>query len=128
MAKLFRLAQKRDRRSINTLKNADGTFSEPGTDTIRILTNTHFPAAHPGKAQSSYDSSNKISVADLETRYEDWINPLFVRAVMRKFKPNKAAGPDELKPMVFKYLPNNAITILTLIYKACIALHHTPEK
>ena len=62
------------------------------------------------------------------TRYEDWLHPLLVRAEMRKFKPNKAAGLDELKPMVFKYLPHNAINVLTLIYKACIALHHTPEK
>ena len=126
MAALFRIAQKRDRRSINTLRKPDNTLSEPGADTIEQLTNTHFPAAHPGITTIPYNSSNKITTQELEGRYNDWINPDRVKRSLRMFKPNKAAGPDGLKPLVFKYLPENAILILTLIYKACIALGHTP--
>ena len=46
---------------------------------------------------------------------------------MKQFKPNKASGPDGLKPLVFKYLPQNALEVLVLIYKACISMGHTPK-
>ena len=47
---------------------------------------------------------------------------------MRQFKPNKAPGPDGLKPLVFKYLLQNALEVLTIIYKACISFGHTPKR
>ena len=46
---------------------------------------------------------------------------------MKQFKPNEAAGPDGLKPLVFKYLPTSALETLSIIYKACISLCHTPK-
>ena len=51
---------------------------------------------------------------------------LVVISAFKKFKPYKAAGPDDLKPMVLQQLPDNAIEALTLEYQACIALKHTP--
>ena len=128
MAILYRIAQKRDRRAINTLRRSDGSLTEPGTETIQELTNAHFPAATPGITSFKHKAQPKVDTSDLDKRYGDWITPELVRKSLRKFKPNKAAGPDELKPIIFKYLPNNAIAALTTIYKACIALGHTPNK
>ena len=127
MSKLFKIAQKRDRRSINTLRKQDNSLTDPRTDTIKILTDTHFPAAQAGKTPFRHTADKKISTEELEGKYNDWITPGLVRSSLKLFKPNKAAGPDELKPLVFKYLPDNAINTLTLIYKACIALAHTPQ-
>ena len=128
MATLFKIAQRRDRRSINTLRRSDRSLTEPGIETIKELTDAHFPAAQQGKHEIQRDSTVKIPVSELDTRYNSWINPLLVRKALRKFKPNKAAGPDQLKPIVLHHLPDNAIQILTLIFKACIALAHTPTK
>ena len=128
MAKLFKIAQRRDRRTINTIKRPDGTMTQPGMETITALTNVHFPAAQPGTTNPNLTSANKITSEDLKDKYNDWITPELVRKAMRLFKPNKAAGPDGLKPVVFKYLPDNAINILTIIYRACIALGHTPAQ
>ena len=127
MAKLFKLAQRRDRRTINTLKRPDNTLTNPGSETILELTRAHFPAAQPGSPPTSYDSSHKVDTETLHEKY-DWITSDLVRRSMRLFKPNKAAGPDEIKPLVFKYLPDNAIDTLVVIYKACIALSHTPRR
>ena len=126
MPALFRIAQKRDKRSINTLRRQDGTLTEPGEETIRELTNVHFPAAQQG-SPSVMPNLTKIMTADLNDKYNDWINPDLVRRSLKMFKAKKAAGPDGLKPWVFKYLPDNAISTLTIIYKACIALSHTPK-
>ena len=127
MATLFKIAQHRDRRSINTLLKPDNTLSEPGADTINMLTAAHFPAATPGTTSFKHDNSLQIDTETIREAH-DWIDDDLVRKSMKQFKPNKAPGPDGLKPLVFKYLPQNAIETLTLIYKACISFGHTPKR
>ena len=126
MAMLFRLAQRRDKRTINTLLKSDGSLTDPGMETITCLTDTHFPAAVPGWTPTVHDSKIKIDTEIIRDRYDTWISESLVRKAFKRFKPNKAAGTDGLKPIVFKHLPDNAIAFLTLIYKACIALSYTP--
>ena len=45
MASLAKLAQRENRHDVNTLARPDGSTTEPGQDTIDLLTSTHFPAA-----------------------------------------------------------------------------------
>ena len=127
MAILFKIAQRRDKRSINTLLKPDNTLTEPGVETITRLTEAHFPAAQIGTTPFHHNNANSIKTSELENLH-DWIDDDLVRKAMRKFKPNKAPGPDGLKPIVFKYLPQNLIATLVIIYKACISLCHTPKK
>ena len=126
MSVLFKIAQKREKRNINTLVKADGTLTEPGVETIAMLTDAHFPAAQQGSIPMSYNTEQTYSRTEIEDAH-DWIDVDLVRKAMKQFKPNKAAGPDGLKPIIFKYLPENALTTLTFIYKACISLCHTPK-
>ena len=127
MAILYKIAQRRDKRSINTLLKDDGTLTEPGAETIRKLTDVHFPAAQEGSAPTPHDNSIKIKT-DVIADSHDWIDADLTRQSLRQFKPDKAPGPDGLKPIVFRYLPQNAIDVITLIYKACISFNHTPKK
>ena len=50
-----------------------------------------------------------------------------MRRVLLKFKAKKSPGPDKLKPIIFKYLPQNTLDIISFIYKACLKLHFTPR-
>ena len=126
MSVLFKIAQKRDKRSINTLLKPDGSLTSPGAETIRHLTGTHFPAAQEGTVPYHHDNSIQIPTREIEESHE-WIDSDLVRKAMLQFKPNKAPGPDGLKPVIFKYLPRNALDVMALIYKACISLGHTPK-
>ena len=126
MSVLFKIAQNRDRRSINTLQKADGTLTDPGRETIQMLTDTHFPAAVEGTTPYKHDPTHTALTKDIEMEHE-WIDIDLVRKAMRQFKPNKAPGPDNLKPLVFKYLPQNALEVITFIYQACVTLGHTPK-
>ena len=126
MATLFKIAQRRDRRNINTLMKPDNTLTDPGIETINMLTETHFPAAQPGIDEIVHDNTIRIDT-DTILDAHDWIDSDLVRQAMKQFKPNKAAGPDGLKPIIFKYLPQNALDVITLIYKACVSLCHTPK-
>ena len=126
MAALFRIAQRREKRMINTLLRPDSSLTDPGLETIKMLTDTHFPAAIEGTTPIVHDNTNRISTEQIQNSH-DWIDEGLVYKAMKRFKPNKAPGPDGLKPIVFQHLPSNAIEVITLIYKACISLCHTPR-
>ena len=127
MAKLAKIAQRKENRTINTLLKDDNTLTEPGIETIRMLTDTHFPAAQEGTVEMIHYKKHKIRTSDIQRAFREWINPALVHKALHRFKPYKAAGPDELKPIVLQNLPDNAIQALTLIYQACVALKHTPK-
>ena len=126
MAVLFKIAQRRDKRNINTLLNADGSLTNPGAETIKKLTDTHFPAAQEGTTPFQHDNSISANTADILNDH-DWIDVDLIRKAMKQFKPHKAAGPDGLKPIVLKYLPTNALEVISCIYKACITFQYTPK-
>lgn len=126
MAVLFKIAQRRDKRNINTLLKTDGSLTNPGAETIRKLTDTHFPAAQEGTTPFQHDNDIKYDTADILEDH-DWIDVDLIRKAMKQFKPYKAAGPDGLKPIIFKYLPTNALEVISCIYKACITFQHTPK-
>ena len=56
-----------------------------------------------------------------------WIDRRRICKAMRSFSDFKASGPDDLKPIVIKWLPDNAIELLWLIFMACIKLYYTPK-
>lgn len=128
MTRLVKIAQRKDRRTINTFTNTDGTLTAPGLETIKALTDTHFPAAQEGTTPTQHDNQHKVLTEFAQQSCKDWITPALVRKALLKFKPNKAAGPDGLKPIAFRHLPDNIINAITLLYKVCILLGHTPHK
>ena len=127
MAKLIKIAQRKEQRTINTLLKEDSTLTEPGSDTIHRLMSTHFPAAHEGVEDIRHDSRHKIPTSDIQDAFAEWIDAGLVCKAFRRFLPYKAAGPDGLKPVVLQHLPPEMINAITLIFQACIALKHTPK-
>ena len=126
MTKLVRIAQKKSLQTISTLRKPDNSLSEPGADTIEVLTSAHFPAATVGAVDMQHTNQHKFQTQEIREAFKDWINPTLVKRAFKRFLPYKAAGPDNLKPIVYKHLPDNAIEALTVLYQACIALKHTP--
>ena len=69
-----------------------------------------------------------ITKAELETRYNGWINEEKIIAAFKGFESKKLPGPDGIKPITLKHLHQSMITSIKTIYKASIALHFTPTK
>ena len=55
-----------------------------------------------------------------------WINNDKIKHAFKGFENKKSPGPDGLKPIILKHLPDNIITTIRYIYNAAIALHSTP--
>ena len=67
-----------------------------------------------------------ILTTELNNKYNNWITFNRLKNALNSFKSKKSPGPDELKPIVFKHLPDSLVKQLQTIYKACIALGYTP--
>ena len=126
MASLAKQAQREERRDINVLSKPDGSSTDPGTETINLLTETHFPAATDTK-HVTYNNRRNISLDNLQTKYTDWIDRHKITSALQGFEKKKSPGPDGLKPLVFEHLPNEFISTLEVIYKSAIHLGYMPK-
>ena len=127
MSFLARVALHTDRKTLQVLRKENGELSEPGIETLETLAKAHFPAASKILPRTHYSSENAVLRSDVEARYGDYITKDKVRLALNMFKPMKAPGPDGIKPIVFRYLTENFIGYVMMIYKSCLALHYTPE-
>ena len=86
----------------------------------------HFPT-HTPKTNPEYNHT-KVTMTEITKQdFKPWIMQSHVRRVLLKFKAKKIPGPDKLKPIIFEYLPQNTLDIISFIYKACLELHYTPR-
>ncbi len=92
------------------MKDSNGEFCTTPEASINILMDTHFPG--------SVGHMAKPRVARTFTEIEDpeveFISPTRVRKAIWSFGDLKAAGPDELKPIVLKHLGEKAVNKLTI--------------
>ena len=129
MALLSRLAQHNDRRTLNLLLKPDGSTTLPGTETLEALVSAHFPTATRIEDVVENDSDDPLfSCKEIKAKYDEYVTPDLVKCSLLEFKPLKAPGPDGLKPIVFRHLPDSFIELLCFIYKACLHLRYTPAK
>ena len=127
MAQLSRIALHRDRRSLNVLYRNDGQVTSPGEETIDRLAEVHFPQAIPFD-QFPGHTVDRAERTEVIMEKFPYVNTQSVRRSLRKFKPKKAPGPDQLKPVVFRYFPVTILNFFVFLYKCCLHLHYTPRK
>ena len=127
MAHLSRIALHKDRRSLNVLFKSDGNITAPGGETIERLAEIHFPQANVF-TQFPPHTSDKAEETSVILEKFPYVTSRLVRRSLRLFKPDKAPGPDKLKPIIFRYFPTTLLTFITFLYKCCLQLQYTPRK
>lgn len=109
---------------MGVLEKEDGQNTDPGADTIDYLLSKQFPDAQPLR-ETRYAIST-VNKRDISRYYNDWITTKKVKAAFSMFQCKKSPGTDGLSPRVLKYLPDNIISNIVLLYKCLIKLHFTP--
>ena len=100
MAVLSKIALHKDCQSLIVLYKADGSVTSPGGETINRLYEIHFPQAVEFERFNGYNSDRAEDIDVIKEKIP-FINERSVRKLLRKFKPIKAPGPDQLKPVIF---------------------------
>ena len=110
---------------IGSIVKPDGTHSLIGKDTHDIIMNSHFPQNTELKS-TSYQNHLTVLSSDLTYLYDTWLSLNKIKLALNSFKDKKTPGPDGMKPIIFKHLPENTLKSLQKIYNAEIRLHFTP--
>jgi ribonuclease HI len=122
LAKLNRALQNQSNNNhLGMLKKADGTMTTIIEEMADVLMDTHMPNS----------SKTPFAQEQIETRIiapqHNWINTTNFKRAVNLFKNNKAAGPDLIKPIVLKNLPDRVIERICTLYSACIETGYTPQ-
>ena len=129
LASLARILQNKERNKLYTLQRPDGSMTDPGSETLNLLFQTHFPASTPLRKvdylQHSMSPSDTSS-SFIKSRFDRWITLELLNKAFKKFNKKKSPGPDGIKPIVFEHLPQNFKEHLLFIFKCCIHFHYTP--
>ena len=128
-AKLLR-AMKKDAFVPPTLIRDDDKYTTGKKETIELLLDTHFPGSM-NQPEPELDHYFNDIVDELNGPQKiqpiRWINHDRVRRALSSFSDYKACGPDDIKPIVLKRLPDNAIDRLVAIYTASVKLGYVPH-
>ena len=109
--------------SIGYLKLPDGSTTTTVGASLEALVDQHFPD------NSTQGPSPPLPFAPLRPLLDlPWINEKLITQAIHSFKHNKAAGPDDFKPILLHNLPPIITSRLKTLYTACITLEFTPTK
>jgi hypothetical protein len=120
MAKLYKIFDSKSQLgSIGLLRRQDGSVCKNTKEALGILMQEHFPDCEVDKyAEASICSeSHNIDTHDLT-----WINKHRLIEAIKPFGPNKASGPDDIKPIAIQNLPEVAIWALCSLLRASMGL------
>jgi ribonuclease HI len=104
------------------IKKPDGLMTTSVEEMADVLFDTHFP-------NSSKFEPNSIEMGEktIYAPHYHWINTTKFQKAVSLFKNDKAAGPDQIKPIVLKNLPTRIIERICTLYSACIESGYTPK-
>ena len=123
MAKLNKILDRKESSHLGMVTKSDGSSTSNTGETLRVMLDEHFPG------------SENIIELDVRSSFEgdarpidslEWITNARIRRALNQFKPHKTAGPDGLKPIALRQLPEAAITYIRHIYTACIEIEFSP--
>jgi len=108
-------------------KKQDGTITTSGAEALSTLFNCHFPGSLEYEPNETNTNDSGIPHSFIKSNSFSFISEEKVQAAISSFKPMKAAGPYNLKPIVLQNLDERSIEELTVIYKVCLVLGYVPK-
>lgn len=114
---------------LTTLRKEDGVRTETGSETLKVMFDTHFP-----ELKVIQDDHGPISWKEQQRRTSkyDWIiakrevDECNVKWALESFQSFKAPGPDNIYPILLQQGASILGPHLCRLYKACIAFGHIP--
>ena len=126
MALLTRIARHRDKQDLSVLYTNDGEITELGEGTIKRLAEVHFPQASLYEGHAPRNNDRACLSSEIVGKYE-YISKRLVKLSLLRFKVGKAAGPDGLSPLLFRYFPDTLLERIAFLYECCIHFRYTPR-
>lgn len=124
-AKLMKIINSQKSKAISLLTDSQGKTTTP-LETINNLMDVHFPKSRP-PTEEDYEipKGPAYKTADIVRGFK-FCSSDIVRLAALEFGPLKAAGPDNIKPILIQKMGPGMMNRLTTIFKATLTLRYTP--
>ena len=106
------------------LMTKDGRLLDP-QESLDYLATTHFPGSTDTPCRDR--RTGKKTKVNINNPRAAFISVKKVKSSIASFMPHKGPGPDKLPPIVFKHFGEQALELLTRIYKASYLLEYIPD-
>ena len=123
MSKITKIIRRTKRQEVGLLRRPDGTKCTNTEEVLNLLLMEHFPQCLTNTVDTSVPNTHRTKVKPLP-----WINLERVKSGIDLFGPHKAAGPDDIKPIVLQNLSDNILEGIVRIFTACMTLGYTPMR
>ena len=124
VARLNKLVQRRETHQLGLVRDGLGVSTETPEASVDALLDAHFPGSTHGYVNNNVPSGS-VGFWEIQGRYP-WLSEPMIKRAVSTFAPDKAAGPDKIKPLVLKHLPDQTMCVLRTLYSASIALGYVP--
>ena len=125
VARFNKILNKKSLNSLGLLNDKDGNILDP-QHSLNHLVGEHFPGS---KNYHKGDTPTALNV--LSCKHDDdaseFITKQKVEAAFKSFGSHKAAGVDDIKPIVLKSLEVKALDRITTLYRISLTLGYIPE-
>ena len=106
------------------VKDKHGTITTSINDSLSSLLEHHFPH---GSNSAGFPLPVVTDLPSVSIPHYDWLSVDRIRKAFSSFSDNKTPGPDNIKPIILKNLPDSALSYLSKIFSASIFLGYTPS-
>ena len=116
LARLVKIIRYHPKYSIGLLRRSDGRMTDSQEQTLELLTNTSFPGSKAWEADNAPPQRKPFA---LKTP-EKWMTIDMIKSAFNDLGPMKAAGPDEIRPILLQHAPLKFLKNLQNIYCSSI--------
>ena len=125
VAKFRHVLDKKSQNALGMVTDRNGKPARDVKHTLDILLQEHFPDCKNITNGKNYGTP-RIRECEPSDGNTPFITVEKVEAAIKTFGSHKAAGLDEVKPIVLNHLRSKAIKRLTTIYQSSVMLGYTP--
>ena len=118
-ARLHKIMKQGRQPKLGTVLKQDGSYTKNPEETLEVLMDTHFPKAETNNTDNLNNIIEDIDVNNVEKIIES-INIESVRAAIKGFKPYKAAGFDQIKPVLLQKGIDSLDEILVKLFRRSV--------
>ena len=115
-------------KGVSLLRQGD-TFAISAEESLDFLLKQHFPLHLPLREEEQLSEEvGKFMNSDRSEEILQYFQVWRVKAATASFQPMKAAGPDDLKPIVLQHIGDEALAKITNFFKRSLMSSFIPKR
>ena len=109
LSKLDKQIRHQPRHQISQMRKDDGTFTSTLDESLNVILNICFPGCKDYLPENDIEWQNLVTLCKTKGKFNrkqyEYLSIYRIKEAIRNTKPHKAAGPNHIKPVVLKNLP-----------------------